>query len=555
MRRFLPLLLLGLTISLLALAFWPKRGGPARPAELEPFQFANTLPTLQPPLAALQPKILDDAVLRSAARIEWGPPDVMYWTCRHLPADRTRLAALLMERYEPVRAGSPLLAQRLIDALGEVRDASSISFLMRVAELAPTEEVHLQLAAIRALAKFPHDDRIAELFERLTADPRPQIAATALQEVVRSDEFATADALNGLLAQYDRGEVIPVLQEVGRRRLAACAEAVLRHLDSPARRIRQNAIYALLASGDPRGLAEVERELDSGDESRVLDAVTLFRDAAVLPPPERSLALLGHRLGDVRRELAVALGTAAGSAPDPGVDALLTRLAADVDPVVARVAAEQLFRRGRADALQSWRDQVATGRGSALREAITFLCEIVRDPAVAPLLRRRLDHEELTGDEQGNLLAGLRFFGDPTDTKRYLLRIRAAGTADDRRAGERTWLSDLAATHVQALGPAAGSLLAEALATAPTGRALLAMLDALRGMLKGMPSGDQQRTAERLFALIADPRVPLAIRREAIDTIAFFDDATLGDRLYALRTTLDQHELATRITQLYASFF
>ncbi|MBM4014642.1 MAG: hypothetical protein FJ293_06735 [Planctomycetes bacterium] len=556
MKRLLKPLLLLCTATVLLVALWPKRRAPAAlPAELAPYTFANALPALNPPLEALGRDVLTDPVRRTAARIEWGPPDVLYWSYRHLPTDRARLSARLLERLEPIRIGSPLLAQRLVDALGEVGDPGALPVLRRLAEFSPQNEEHLQLAAIRALSKFARDPETVALFERLSADPRPHVAATALQQVIEREAFATPEVIADLLAQYDAGEAIPLLQEVGRRRLADCADAAARHLASPAIRIRQNAIYALLAVGDPRGTAAALAEFDSDDAARRLEALTLFRDAAAPLPPERARALSDHPQGDVRRELAVALAASAGSAADPAVDALLTRLAGDPDPVVARVAAHQLFRRGRSEALDSWRETVRTGRGASLREALTFLCEVVQDPATAPLVRDRLGDAALDGGEQGNLLGGLRFIGTAEDAPHFLRRLLASGSADDRRAGEHMWLSDLATTHVQALGPGIGPALLAAWAAAPTLRAQLAALDALRGVLRELAVPDQQRCGERLLALVADETAPPELRLAAADTIAFTADATLGERLFALRPTLDDPELAARILALYASFF
>jgi hypothetical protein len=557
MRRLLPLLVVAAVATLLAVAFWPKRD-PRRPApaELEPHAFSNALPDLHPPLAALQPAVLADPVVRCASRIEWVPPDVLYWTLRHLPDDRARLAALLIERYERVIVGSPLLAQRFVDALGEVADPSALPFLRRLAELAPPEHEHLQLSAIRALAKFPRDDATEAVMLKLSADPRRAIATTAMREIVRSEELGTVEAMNGFLAANDEGDALPFLQQVGLRQLAGCADACVRHLAAKALLVRQNAIFALLAVGDARGFAAAREELDSGEEQRVLLAVTVFRDAAAPLPLDVARRLVDHPTGDMRRELALALGLGRRGEASEAVDALLVRLAADRDPIVARAACEQLYRRGRDEAVAPWRDRVAHGYGSALREAIVFLCELVRDPATAPLLRARLDGETLAnGSDEGNLLGGLREYHDASDAPRFIRRILAAGSDADRRAGERSWLSDLAATHVQALGPGAGVALAEALQGAPTAKAELALIDALRGVLKGMAPEEQARCAEQLFARIVDASRPAALRREAIDTIVFFDDARLGTRLFALRGEVGDKALTDRIVALYASFF
>jgi len=557
MRRFLPLLVVAAAAALLAVALWPKRD-PRRPppAELEPYAFANALPALHPPLAALQPAVLADPVARCATRLEWCPPDVFWWTLRHLPDDRARLAALLMERYERVVVGSPLLAQRYVDALGEVGDPSALPFLRRLAELAPPEHEHLQLAAIRALAKFPRDEATDAVMLKLSGDARRAIATTAMREIVQSEELGTVAAMDAFLAANDEGDALPFLQQVGMRRMAGCADACARHLGAKALLVRQNAMFALLAIGDERGFAAARAELDSGDEQRVLLAVTVFRDAAAPLPLDVARRLVDHATGDMRRELALALGLGRRGEASEAVDALLARLAADADPIVARTACEQLYRRGRDEAVAPWRDRVAHGYGSALREATVFLCEVLHDPATAPLLRARLDGEPLaSGSDEGNLLGGLREYHDPADAPRFVQRILAAGSGDDRRAGERSWLSNLAATHVQALGPGAGAALVEALERAPTAKAELALLDALRGVLKGMAPDEQARCAERLFARIFDSGRPAAFRREAIDTVAFFDDAQLGERLFQRRAEAGEKALSDRIVALYASFY
>lgn len=556
MKRRLPLLVLVVALALIAAALWPKRSAaPRLPSELESYVFANELPEIHPPLDALSPEMLADPVLRTVARIEWGPPGVFYWAARHLPADREALAARLMERYEKVVVGSPYLAQRLIDALAVVGHESAVPMLMRIARNAPPEHEHLQVAAIRALAKFPRDAAVEQLLIELSSDARRAIAGAALQEIVHSEEFGDVDAMNSFLLQWDGGEAIPFLQQVGLRRLAGCVDAVVRHLDSPAQIVRQNAIFALLANDDPRGIAAALAELASGDERRLLEGLTLWRDAAKLLPLEVARGLLDHPVGEVRKQLAIAIGAGAGTVPDEAVDALLARLAADPDPVVARAAAEPLFRRGRAEAIQSWRDTLANGRGMALREAVSFLCDGLRDPAAPAIARRRLDQEALDGSDLGNLLSGLKCYGDPGDIDRFVSRIARAGTADDPRAGERLRLSELAGTHVQQLGPAAGLPLVAAVDAAPTLRAKLALLDSLRGVVKGMAADDQARCASRLFGWVADEGAPVELRLAAADTIAYFDDLALGQQLYELGKRVGNKPVGERTLLLYATFF
>ncbi len=556
MKRRLPFLVILVALALVAVALWPKRAvRTLLPNDFEAYEFANRLPEIHPPLEALAANVLADPVLRVAARIEWGPPDVFYWTARHLPADRAALAARLMERYEKIVVGSAYLAQRLIDALAVVGDPSALGFLRRIAAVSPPEHEHLQVAAIRALAKFPRSDETEDLLIRLSSDARRAIAGAALQEIVHSEDFGDVEAMNSFLVQYDGGEAIPFLQQVGFRHLAGCADACVRHLDSPATIVRQNAIFALLANDDARGHAAAIAEIESGDERRLLEGLTLWRDAARLMPIEQARRLVDHPTGEVRKQLAIALGAGLGKAPNDAVDALLSRLAADADPVVARAAAEPLFRRGRTDVVQSWRDTIDRGRGTALREAVSFLCEGLRDPAVVPLLRRRLDQEPLDGSDLGNLLSGLKSFTEPGDIPRFVARIVRAGSAEDPRAGERTYLSELAATHVQQYGASAGPLLAAALTSAPTLRAQLALLDALRGVLGGMSAPDQRSCAEQLFKLVRDADAALELRLAAVDTVAYFDDMALGAELYALRLTLENKPLTDRIVELFASFF
>ena len=556
MKRRLPQLVLLIGAVLIAIAVWPKReASPLLPAAIASYEFANQLPEIHPPLDALQPTVLADPVLRTAARIDWGPPGVFYWTARHLPPDRDALAARLMERYEKIVVGSPYLAQRLIDALAVVGHESAIPMLMRVARYAPPEHEHLQIAAIRALAKFPRSSEAEELLIALSSDPRRAVAGAALQEIVHSEDFGDVDAMNSFLLQWDGGEAIPFLQQVGHRRLAGCCDAVLRHLDSPAQLVRQNAIFALLANGDLRGRVAALAELASGDERRIIEGLTLWRDAQQLLPLDEARKLLDHPLGEVRKQLAIAIGAGAGSSPDEAVDALLARLAADSDPVVGRAAADALFRRGRAEAIESWRATLANGRGMALREAVSFLCDGLRDPAAPPILRRRLDGEALDGTDQGNLLSGLKGDADPSDAPRFLSRILRAGTPEDPRSGERLRLSDLAATHVQQLGSAAGTAIAAALADAPTLRAKLALLDALRGALKGMGGDDREICAERLYAIVRDEEAEVELRLAAADTVAYFDEMRFGQRLYEIGTQVQSKPVGERTLLLFATFF
>ncbi len=565
MRRRLPLLLVVAALAVLVLySVWPKRATDGRAvAELEPYSFANQLPLVQPPIAALAPSVLADPIERTVARIEWGPPDIFYWTTRHLPADRAALANRLMERFEKIVVGSPLLAQRQIDSLALLQDPSALRLLMQTAESPPANADVLQIAAIRAVAKYPRSDAIQDLLIRLSADPRSEVRHVAMQEVMRSDDLGDSDAMNGFLDEINDLQVLPFLQEVGRRKLLGCADAAARHLQAANRRIRQNAIFALLALGDERGRAAALEELASGDPTRVLEGVTLWRDAGALLPPEQARVLATNPVGEVRKQLAIALGSGVGTRADAAVDGLLTRLAADADPIVSQVAVEQLCRRGRRETLAPWIERLTSGYGTALTEAITFTCEILRDPAAARIVRGRLEDATLSGSDQANLLGGLKFVGGGEDAPRFIQRILHAGTTEDRRGSERTYLSEFAATDIQSLGGVVAKPLAEALAAAPveergpptTLRAKLCLIDALRGVIKQADAAVARAIAEQLFAMIADESAPTELRIAAVDTIAYFDDAKLGTRLFDLRRTLADKTVADRILVLFASFF
>ena len=562
-RLFLPLAGAAL-VAVIAVAFWPKRNG-ERPDPAPPVTFTNKLPEVAPPLAALEPALLADPIGRAAARIEWGPPDVFYWTIRHAEAssaaDRAALASRLLERFDRVVIGSPLLAQRLIDALAALQESAALPLLMRVAEAPRADRTDfLQIAAIRALARYPYDPAIADLFARLTGTDQPvTVRHTALTEVLKNEVLSSPEAVRSFLESADAADAIPFLQQVGVRRLADCADACARFLADPNEKARQNALLALLSVGDPRADIPLRIELGSGDAERAMLALTQFRDAQRMPPMDLVRPLLDSKIGEVRKQIAVALAPVGTPEQNDEALRLLERLADDRDAVVRRTALVQVWRHGKRPAAVEWRDKLATGHGNALIEAAELLCSELRDPESHEVVRRRLDGGGLPPADEANLLSGLRHYSDLADAPRYLARIRAAGSAGDARATELTFLSEYAATYLQAIGATAVAPLLDELARpaepGDVDRRTLLLLDVLRGVAKQADPAEAGRAAEVVFALIADPARAPEVRLAALDTLAFFDDARLGERLFALRESLSDPTLAHRAIVLYATFF
>src|SRR5688572_29763664 len=455
MSRRVPLIVIALVVAGVAVwAFLPKRAAnPGSPADLEPYAFANKLPEFRPPLTALAPNVLADPVKRTAARIEWGPPDVFYWAASRLPADpadRDALARALLAELEKVLASASLSTQRLIDALAVLAEPVARSPLMRIAEAPPPKGDFLQVSAVRALAKYPRDEEIMTLFAKLSTSPSATVRHAVMTEVMKSEELGDARTLSEYLDASEGSGAVPFLQQVGARKLVGCADACARHLDSELPRARQSAIYALLSIRDPRGFAAGSEELARPEPERVTLAITLFRDASAPPPIERARALLDSPDPTIRRELASAMGPWYEPADEEAALQLLRRLAADGDPSVRKTAVHQHWKHGKQEAVEEWRERLRNAHGAALREAAQFLGEMIRDPAAAPILRDRLAKVRrsegllLDGADQANLLNGLRHVGGLEDAPEYVERILRAGTPQDVRASERTFLSEYA---------------------------------------------------------------------------------------------------------------
>jgi hypothetical protein len=453
-----------------------------------------------------------------------------------------------------VLVGSPLLAQRLIDALGLLAEPSARSALIRIAEAPPQGASFLQIAAIRALSKYPYDEALSDLFTRLTsANVVAAVRQAAITEVVRSEIQFDAETVSGFIDSSSGLDAVPFLQEVAKRRLAGCADACARKLDDEVLRVRQTAILALLSLRDERGVAAGLEELAHAEPARAVLGLTLWRDADLLPPIDAVRPFAESRSAAMRKELAAALGAKGGGQDEEAAIALLRRLADDSDLYVSQTAVQQLWKHGLEDGLEKWRERLRRSYGADLREAAKFLCETLRDPQAAPILRDRLARERLDATDQANLLDGLRQVGDASDAPAYVERILRAGTKEDGRASERTFLSEYASLYVQGLGEAAVPPLVAALPRAPGPRARLALLDALRGVVKG--AADADAAADAVLALLLDAGQPIEVRRAALDTIAFFDDAALGARLVELAGQVGEPELAERIRVLDASFF
>jgi HEAT repeat protein len=555
MKRRWPLLVVLLAIgAAVAFALASKQRGRSLEPTLTPYVFASALPAAHPPEAALRSDALADPVKRALLRVEWGTPDIFYWSQRHLPADpqeRAALARALVSRYEKVLVGAPLLGARFLQAIGMVADPVGLPTLERAARTPPAL---LQIAALHALSGFPLTDRVRDLYISLsTPDTPEEVRNAAEMEFLKRDVLGDAAMIKSFLEQRDGGEAVPWLLQVSTRKLTGLEDSCARHLASASPRARRCAILALVVLGDPRGMAAAREELQTTDLPRLTAALTIFRDGKATPPRDEMLRLADHKNGEVRKGVAQALGPWCTGPDEAWAVALLSRLTIDPDPVVQRTAIEQLWKHGRTEGLASWRESLRSGHGNALREAAQLLCETLKDPAAPPIIRARLGGEKLDGNDQANLLYGLRFFTDPADLPLFLSRIERAGGEEDVRVGDHSWLSEFASIYVQTFGAPATAPLVESLARVKRARAELVVIDTLRGVVRGAPAA--AAAAERILALVCDGDADHAVRLAAIESIPFFDDAALGARLLSLREAVHDKRLADAITVVFASYF
>ncbi len=443
MKRWLPLLVVAAVVGATAwFAFASKRPPPPLEPTLAPYVFGNLLPAVHPTEAALKPDVLGDPVQRVLSRVEWGSPEIFQWTQRHLtddPAARADIARGLVRRYDEVVRGSPLLASRLLTAIGILGDPIGLDTLVRATATPPD---YLRIAAIQALAGFPADEKIGMLYTRLTASPEEEIRRAALNEFIKRELPSDVDLVRTFIQTSEGSMVVPWLQQVASRKLCDLADACARHLARAQARVRENAILALLVCGDERGVAAAREELRAKDVRQIIVGLSIYRDSQRLPPLDEARALVVHPNGDVRRYLAQALGAKGAATDEEAAVGLLRGLSGDRDPMVAREAIHELWQHGRHEAAAGWRDTLRHGHGGELKEAVSLLCETLKDPESATIARARLDGERLGGDDQANLLYGLRFVGDVSDVGRFVARVERAGSREDLRVGDRGWLAE-----------------------------------------------------------------------------------------------------------------
>lgn len=330
------------------------------------------------------------------------------------------------------------------------------------------------------------------------------------------------------------------------------ADAVADQLDSENLKTRQVAVRTLLRLRDPRGTQAGVEELRSGDEGRILAAITLFRDAAIPPPEPQRVALAAHPLAQVRQVLASTLGPRPDEPleEEPSILVVLERLADDADAAVRRTAVAQLFRRGRFIGLESYRDDLRQGHGDALKESVQFLCEKLRDPEAARLIRTRLESETEARDA-ANLLFGLRFVGDVVDADHYIANMLAAGTLEDSRAGGQLYLSEYASLYVQDFGSAIAPRLVGAYANANTRAAKLMLLDALRGV--AAEAGPE--SWDFVVGIVTDRSEEPAVRVAAAESLPFFDDVSRADQIQSLSREVENRQVATRLVDIFLNYF
>jgi hypothetical protein len=556
MKRWLPLLVVAVLVLTAAwYAFASKRPPPRLEPTLAPFVFGNALPAVHPPESALKPDVLADPVQRLLSRVEWGTPEVFQWTQRHLPDDPDERAAIargLVRRYDLVVRGSPLLGSRLLTAIGLVGDPVGLDTLVRATATPPD---FLRVAAIRALAGFPLTEEISTLYTRLTGSAEDEVKRAALNEYVKRDILGDRKSIQDFLEIYDGNMAVPWLQQVAVHKLCDLADACARHLASPLQRVRQTAILALLVCGDERGVAAAKEELHATDDRRVVVGLSLYRDAQRLPPLEEARTLSSHPSAEVRRYLAQALGAPCTGADEEVASGLLRGLTGDRDPIVAREATHDLWKHGHQEAAAGWRESMRHGHGGELKEAVSLLCETLLDDEAAGIARTRLDGERLDGNDQANLLYGLRFFAQSSDAPRFIARIERAGGRDDLHVGDLGWLSESASVYLQSVGAGALRPTSDALGRAVLPRAQVVLIDTVRGLVKGAAPEDVANAAERMFALVVDRAAAPEVRVAALESIPFFETSKFGERLFALRERVEDGELARRITTLYAAFY
>jgi hypothetical protein len=556
MNRSLPLLLVvGAAAGAIWFAFAPKRDPAALEKTLPAYVFGNTLPRVHPPESALQKDVLSDPVRRALSRIEWGPPDIVYFTQRHFPTDpklRAALARGLVLRFEETARGAPLLGVRFLQALGLLGDPAGLDAVVRAAEGGP---MFLREAAIRALAGFPLTDALRDVYVQLSSDPDQEVVRIALNEFIKRENLGDAATIEGFLQSSSGANAVPWLQQVATRKLPGLADACARHLDSASPRARANAILALLVERDPRGVAAATQQLGAKDAGKVVEALSIFRDAALEPPLDRVRTLSEDASGEVRRYVAQALGPWTAAADEEAVVAILRRLAADSDAIVQKTAVEQLWHHGRREGLEEWSERLQRGHGNELREAVQLLCEALKDQASFQVARTRLAQERLDGNDQSNLLYGLRFAADAKDLDLFVNRVAQADSPADLRVGDRGWLSEYAGVYVQSYAAAGIAPLVALLKAADRDRPRWIALDALRGVLKSAAGADAKAAVDAVLALAEDPRAAVGLRGAALDTLPFFDDLSLGPRLFDLRDRLGDPTLAARATTLFSSYF
>ncbi len=551
-------LVVTILLILVAVLLYPwLKPAPNRPvpvASASDYQFANHLKLVSVPATGHRKRIFQDPVERIVFRLTWAGPEQVHFTQRHLPADAETLARRIGEQLEVVAASSPLAARQLVETLGILARPSSEAQLMRLANAPPD---YLQVAAIQALTYMPESPSLDFLLAELSAIENESIARAANQAVLQrdyrfADEQRRMESVARMLAASEGSAAAQIIEECFRRNLVAVRDAVAAHLNSQSLLARQLAIKALLKFGDERGSRAAREELGSADSGRVSKSLNLYRDAGVDPGYEMVCDLARHPDPEVRLALASVLKPSTGPA-DRDRDSkikLLQFLGQDASAQIRRQAIHSLHLHGDSTLLWPLRDQLRRGHGDALKEGVTFLCETLRDPESASLLRERLTNGGDAQDE-ATLLFGLRYVGEERDASFFIQRILAAGTPEDRLAGRVTWLSDFASQYLQTLGELIIRPLFGAFEKARTDRARLLIIDALRGV-GGALQTEQKHT---VLAWIADTRRSEIVRIAAADSLPFFDDTRLAKRVQEMSQSLGDRSIALRLQQIFLNYF
>ncbi len=539
------LLLLGAALVFYGLK--PKRSeAPPVPPVLV-YEWGNDLAVTEPPESAFRESVLSDPVERAVQRFLWGTPDLLYWTQKHLPEDQDRLARRLVQELDRIVEGAPLAARNAVLTLGLLDHESVVPALLRYAKQDPD---YLQVVAIQALTHSPWTPEVEDTLAELTTHPNLQVRDAAQRAVLGREGFWDQDTIVEFLTVFEGREVNVLLDEVGEKDLHFAADAVALHLQSPLTLTRQIAIRTLLRLNDPRGDEQAAVEIRSDNPDRVSLGLSIYRDATVAPPPDLAERLAEHPSSDVRLCLAQAIRPECRGFDEHSERyvSILRRLADTTSYSIKRTATKELLRHGSFENLRRYREEIRSGHGDELKEAVQFLCEEVRDSEAAELIRARVQGTVEPSDH-ANLLFGLRFVGNESDIAHFIQLMHRGGTPEDERGGTQTYLSKHASIYVQTFGAITIPSLIRGYRESRNTYAKLLFLDALRGV------ADSSEVGEFWLELIRDESLPTLIRVSAAESMPFLEGMPWGTLIPELMETVADTTLVQRLRRVLLCYY